>query len=677
MALGNPHYHLIGHPEGKVLKERFRFISNVALYYLALAVTLAVFFELWRLLTLLQLRERVASVPLSIVAQSFLVGLRFDFAVACYIVLPLMLLGILPFIDVGRLRWVRWFNTALLLPIAAFAFYLCLSDIEFFKFFNTRLNGMALEWIDTPGFVANMLWETFPIIRYTLLFLIVFIPFVLLIRKLQRWTLIDRRPSPVWMNLAYLPLIAGILVLGGRGRIEEKAPLTWGEAYFSEYGFANLLALNPVFTFVRDAFYDRGTKEQVAERMQAISRPDATKTARQMLGLPADDSLCGRRLSKQVQFSPENADPPNVIVIIMESFGSRGIGCLKPSFPYDLSPHFDSLANQGLLFTNIYSAGNHTYAGIMGTLYGYPTVPGGSIMKLYTSENSFWGLPSILKEHDYQTLFFCTHDPQFDNMQGFLMSNGVKRVYSLFDYANDEKLSTLGVPDHVMFDHAIEFIKKNHAGKRFFATLLTATNHGPWRIPDVPFERVPASDPLSEPLNAYKYSDWALGHFLRQIEHDPAFAHTIIIVTADNGVLVNPKYDLDLSQYEIPILILGTDGEVPAGTRVNRLGSQTDILATTMGLMRLNYEDRSFGKNLLDTLATNSSPADFALFSEGYTVGYVESDHYLIARVGGRSSLYDLTRDADVTSKDSTLARTFEMKALSLFQTAYFNLRRK
>jgi phosphoglycerol transferase MdoB-like AlkP superfamily enzyme len=88
-------------------------------------------------------------------------------------------------------------------------------------------------------------------------------------------------------------------------------------------------------------------------------------------------------------------------------------------------------------------------------------------MKLFTSENSFWGLPSILREHDYQTLFFCTHDPQFDNMQGFLMSNGMMRVYSLFDYASDEKLSTLGVPDHVMFDHAVEFIKKNHAGKRF------------------------------------------------------------------------------------------------------------------------------------------------------------------------------------------------------------------
>lgn len=659
------------------MKDRFRYVSNVALYFVTVAATLTIVFELWRLLTLLQLRDRAAEIPTAMLLQSFFVGLRFDFAIACYITLPLAVLGALPFIDVGRCRPARWLNTALLFILSGVAFYLCLSDIEFFKFFNTRLNGMALEWTDTPGFMVQMLWETYPVVRYTLLFAVVFIAFALLIRRLQKSLLIARRPSSTSLNLIYLPLIAAIMILGARGRIEEKAPLTWGEAYFSEYGFANLLALNPVFTFVRDAFYDRGNKEQVAERMQTIARPDAAVTARRMLGLPVDDGLLERRISRHVDFEHENVDPPNVILIIMESFGSRGIGCLKPSFPYDLSPRFDSLAKQGLLFTNIYSAGIHTYAGLMGTLYGYPELPGGSVMKQFASENAFWGLPSILREHGYQTLFFCTHDPQFDNMQGFLMSNGMMRVYSLFDYAKDEKLSTLGVPDHVMFDHAIEFIKKEHAGKRFFATLLTASNHGPWRIPDVPFGRIPASEPLADPLNAFKYSDWALGHFVRQLQSDPAFAHTLIVVTADNGTLVDPQYDLDLSQYEIPLLFLSTDGMITAEGHNSRLGSQVDILATLMGLLRLDYENRSFGRDLLDTAAHKTAAPGFALLSEGYTVGYREADRYLITRLGNNRSLYDLAADREITLSEPMAADEFERKALSLFQTAYQNLQRK
>jgi len=659
------------------VQARFRYISNVAFYFLTVAVTLSLFFESWRLLTLLQLRDRAVAVPFSVMAQSFFVGLRFDFVIACYITLPLSLLGMFPIVDISRSRMSRWVNNTLLFLLAAVSFYICLSDIEFFRFFNTRLNGMALEWSDTPRFVVTMIRETYPVIRYFLLFAIVLAAFVTVILRIQRVLVYSRPPSSNWLNLAYLPLVAAIMLLGARGRIEEKAPITWGEAYFSEYSFANLLALNPVFTFARDALYDAGNREQVAAAMAKIARPDATEITRRMLGLPVDDTLIDRRISRQVTFDEENPNPPNVILIIMESFGSRGIGCLHPSFPYDLTPRFDSLAQEGQLFTNIYSAGIHTYAGLMATLYGYPALSGGSVMKLFTSENSFWGLPSILRDHGYQTLFFCTHDPQFDNMQGFLMSNGMMRVYSLFDYAADEKLSTLGVPDHVMFDHAVEFIKENHAGDRFFATLLTASNHGPWKIPDVPFERVPPGDRLADPLNAFKYSDWALGHFIREIQNDPAFAHTLIIITADNGTLVSPVHDLDLSQYEIPILILDTDRRITPGQRADRLGSQVDVLATVMGLLRLSYDDQSFGLNLLDTSTSTSHVVDFALVSEGYMVGYIENGYYLISRLGGRPSLYSLASDSpDFADSLQSLTDDYNRKAVSFFQTAYFNLKR-
>jgi phosphoglycerol transferase MdoB-like AlkP superfamily enzyme len=653
------------------------YISRVALYYLASSVTLTIFFEFWRLLTLLQLRERAASVPNGIIGQIFLVGARFDFAIACYIILPLMLLGMLPFVDVARNRPVRWLNNLLLFLLTAGAFLVQLVDIEFFRLFGARLNGMALEWKDTPGFVLGMVWQTYPVVRYLLLWAIIAFLFIKVILWLQKRLLLRRSAEPFWLHLIYLPILAAIFVIGARGRIEEKAPLTWGQAYFSEYGFANLLALNPNFTFARDAFYDARSKEQVAVTMSRVARSDAAATTRRLLGIPAgNDSLDTQRLHRRVIFDSLSDNPPNVILILGESLASVAINCLKSKFPYELSPSFDSLADEGVLFTNIYSAGAHTYTGIMGALYGYPAIPGGSIMKELVSQNAFWGLPSILRKKGYNTTFFCTHDPNFDNMQGFLMSNGMMRVYSLFDYSPTEKMSTLGVPDHVMFDHAVDIIKQRQ-GKRFFATLLTASNHGPWLVPEVPFIRVPETEKLAKELNAFKYADWALGRFIRMIENDPAFANTIIVITGDHGKLVNPTRDLDLSHYEAPILILDTNHRLPRGVRVNRLGSQTDLLATIMGLLRLDYDDYSFGKNLFDTLGANARVTDHALFSEEYMVGYMEGNYYLISRIGGKPSLYDLsTNSGDLADSLNAVVNDYGTKALSLFQSAYYNLQR-
>jgi phosphoglycerol transferase MdoB-like AlkP superfamily enzyme len=206
---------------------------------------------------------------------------------------------------------------------------------------------------------------------------------------------------------------------------------------------------------------------------------------------------------------------------------------------------------------------------------------------------------------------------------------------------------------------------------------LTASNHGPWKIPNVPFQHVPASDRLADPLNAFKYSDWALGYFIRKIENDPAFAHTLIVVTGDNGILADPVHDPDLSQYEIPILIYDTDHKIGTGQRINRLGSQVDILATVMGLLQLDYDDQSFGGNLLDTSTVGSGVTNFALMSEGYTVGYVENGYYLISRLGGKPSLYSLAADSlDLADSLKSIATDFDRKAQSFFQTAYFNLKR-
>ena len=484
-----------------------KYIPGEALYFLAMACVLAFFFELWRLILLIRMSHPASVIPAATLFKAFLVGWRFDFVITSYVTFFLYVIGIIPFLEVSRRRFIRILNFGILSAVWAVICGIHLADLEFFPFFNTRLNGAALTWQDTPGMVFSMIWETYPVVWYLLLGGIIMAAFILIIRWLQQRLLVERKTSPVWVNLLFLPVVFAILIMGARGRLEEHSPIRTGLAYFSEYDFANKLALNPVFTFWRDAIYDARDKDQLEKMMAGIDCPDGEIVTRRLLGVP--DSLStvdGDKICRSVHFNPPSDDPPNVILILMESFGNTKIGALDNRFPWDLSPGFDSLAEEGLLFTNFYSTGVHTYAGLFSSLLGYPHQFTELIMKQVSGQVHFRSTASILRDHDYKTYFFLTHDPHFDNMQGFAMSNGIMHTYSDLDFDRSQRISTWGVPDHVMFDRAVEVLREKH-DKRFFAMLLTTSNHGPWIIPDAPFEHVPSGIEHEKPLNAFNYSD--------------------------------------------------------------------------------------------------------------------------------------------------------------------------
>ncbi len=658
------------------MKLDSRYISRPGIYCLLVGIVLVAFFELWRLILLAIVDDGAANVPVAILAKSFLVGVRFDILIASFIMMPLSLLAVIPLVDIARNRTVRFVHTIILSLCAAGAFSLHLADIEFFDFFNVRLNGIAGQWDDTPGMMIQMVWETYPVIGYLILYAVVLAAFIWVVRRLQRWLFRSFFISPFWVHLLYLLPLMVILFGGARGRITDKTVIRWGVAYFSEHEFANQLALNPVYTFLHDAVYSSDEKEDLRKFAEDISRPNAETTIRNLIGMSVDDPIVQNlRIHRRVVFDPPSGDPPNVILIIMESFGATKIDALDNIFNVPLSPCFDSLTKDGLLFTNMYSEGMHTYSGIFAPLFGYPHLLGKGLMKQVRGDYHLWGLPSILRAHNYETVFILPHDPHWDNIQGFMISNGFQRVVSALDFDEELHLGTWGVPDHVMFDRAIDEIDSLN-GKRFFATMLTASNHGPWLVPDVPFQRVPPGTPDEDILNAFKYSDWALGRFIRTVQTDPAFANTIVVITSDNGAGGRKRIRMDPSRVHIPMLILDTRGNLPRDVRTDQLGSQMDILATIMGLVGLDYDDYSFGRDLLDSTSTVEP---FAYLSEWYYLGFIQNGYYLVSPQRGRGSprLYRLP-DVTVNLADSLAEMTAEYnkRALSIFSVGYHNLLR-
>ncbi|MFH1687540.1 MAG: sulfatase-like hydrolase/transferase [bacterium] len=653
-----------------MLNSRSRFVSNEALFFLLATATMLLFASLWRLIFLVRQSALIGDIPWGVLAQAFTVGWRFDFVIVAYTLLPLYILSILPWLEISRRTFMRRIILGILFVVTGLVHLVHLADLEFFAFFNQRLNGMALSWQDSPGMMASLVWDSYPVIRYLLLWVIMLAAFIWVVTRLSHYKLSGRAISPFWVNLIWAPLVLAVLFLGGRGRLADMSPIRTGVAYFSEYQFANQLALSPAFTFWRDAVYDARNRKQQADFIAGIDCPDSESITRGLLGIP--DSLRdskGGRIWRPVTFDPPNPDPPNVILIIMESFGSTKIGALDNRYPYDLSPCFDSLADEGILFTDFYSTGMHTYTGVFSSLTGCPHQFTELIMKQLPGLAGFYALPQVLRDRGYQTVAFTTHDPHFDNMQGFLVPNGINRLVSSLNYSQDEWLGMWGVPDHVMFDRALVELRKQ--SRPYFAMILTTSNHGPWLIPDVPMERVPDSAYKAEELNAFRYSDWSLGRFIRGLQSDDAFRNTLVFITADNGSPYSPVNDLDLTQYQEPFLILDSDHRLQP-RRIDRLGSQIDIPATVMGLVRLDYDDYTFGHNLLDP---NSPGTDYAHFSEWYKIGYVEGDFYLIARLRGEPLTLCRRDNQAVNLADSLpdVAARMATRAKAIFRTGYYN----
>ncbi len=595
-------------------------------YFLVLALLLAGFFELLRLAMLLRYLPLTAGIPAGVVLRSFLVGLRFDLSITGYILALPVVVGMLPKIGWGESPLTRKICTVYVSMLAAVAFFLNIVDLEFFGWFNTRLNHIAFDWSDTPGISLAIVWETVPVPLYLLLWVLVTVLFIWVITRINRKFAASPVREPNWRLWAIYPLALGLTFLAIRGRVAKKSPINWSVAYFSPYYFANQLALNSVFTFVRDAVLDRNAHRRSVARESGMTDREAFALTRSLLGID-EDNLVGRSPLARREIGGEERRL-NVIVVLGESFAANFIGACGGSC--DFAPEFDRIAQDGLLFTRFYSSGYHTYAGIFSTLTGLPNLPGRPVMKISEGQQQFAGLGTLLKGRGYTNYAYVTHDPHFDNMQGFLLGNGFDRVVGQFDYPQDEVLSTLGVPDEVMFDRALEDFAS--LPRPFFAFLLTASHHGPFIVPDRPHPKPDRNQREAKRINAFYYADWALGKFYDGVRSAAYGDSTLFVVLADNGVTWDARLDMDFSSYWIPLLLVAP-GVIEPGVS-ERIGGQKDLTATVMDVLGGEWINATLGSSLL------KPGLDHALMVEGQRFGYLEEDLYLIKHRDGRLSLY-------------------------------------
>lgn len=576
------------------------------------------------------------------------IGFRFDAAVSGFVmILPLVLMIIGEMACIHKRVYYAVIHY-LLMMLYTVCFFACAADIPYFCFFFNRLDVVALSWMDSPGVMFSMILSEPVHLLYLGVFVVVSVGWWLLGKLIYKRVLLAHLDlsTSYSCGIPEALVLVALVFIGMRGL--GRGPLNIKDAYFCSNPFINQIGLNPVFTFEKSLEEIDKEENKTAHLMDAET---AREVYDEFLSMPEDNTLPEASLRV-----PEGM---NVVLVLMESMTVNKTALHNPSASMTLC--LDSLMERSLTFTDMWSAGIHTYNGIYSTLYSHPAILARHTMN-HTTIPSMCGLPQTLKAEGYRTEFFLTHKPDFDNMAGFLPRNGFDRVVSLEDYPVDEPRSSLGIADNQLFDHVLEHCDSIADKGPFFITAMTCSDHVPYFIPEGIDFHPHIKDTRKQMI---EYADWSIGRFVRMAEKKAWFKNTLFIFIADHGEAMNPVYDMALSYNHIPMLVFAPGHIAPH--RVDRLALQIDATPTILGLMGLEPPTHILGINLLN------HQRKYAYFSADDKIGVVDGELFYLYHVKqDRGSLYRYREQSTENLIDQypERAKAMQRHAFGMIQTS-------
>jgi len=650
--------------------------------YFLLCVTLfsLLMFAALRCLLLYRNNELLEGIPGVDIAMSFLIGARFDLMVVCDILLPLAIALALPNGLGKRTLAFLW-----LIPTFAITIFLGVVELDFYHEFHNRLNSIAFHYLqEDAATVSSMIWNGFPVVRYLLLWLVLVAIYVYVLKFISKLTTPDVvKTTPFLIRISATVLVLALLVIGARGAtIRSGPPLRWGDAFHSTHLFANHLALNGTFTIVK-AMGNASHEAKGEKWLRSFPAGEALETTRQMI-LTNRDVLLKAETRKVLrrsvpQTSPVSNNIKNVVVILMESFSGKFVGAL--GHDYNITPEFDNLVGEGLLFENFFSNGTHTHQGVFATFASFPNLPGFEyLMQQPQGGNAFSGLPALLKREKFNDLYVYNGDFTWDNQEGFFRNQGLTNFVGRHDYVNPKfQDRTWGVSDEDMFSRAVEELDKIDSEQPFFAMVQTLSNHTPYALPEkLPVAPVTDMGEYSEHLTAMRYSDWALGEFFKAIRYKPFYNETLFVILGDHGFGVKPQIsDIDLLRFHVPLLLIAPGLTQEYGQRITTVATQVDVIPTILGLLGKPFIHQSWGRDILSLDPSDEGFGVIKPSGSDQTVAILRGDTILVKQPGvdGRLGRYVLRPEPVYQAIDNlALKERMTKELLSYIETALYAL---
>lgn len=521
----------------------------------------------------------------------FPIGLRFDLIILCYIsFLPAVLICLLPDKFLQKIK--KFLNIYFLFFL--FLFLLMeLSTPDFVAQYDTRPNRLFLDYLIYPKEVMGTLLKSYlPSLIFTTIFLGVAVYFGY--KKGKK--LFYPSAQDYKTKLILFPLVAFLLFFGARSSLTSKRPINASNAVFSTDQLTNCVGLNSFYT-VAFAAYSLKNEDNTAKMYGKMEANEAYDRVKKYMTASSQD-FTDAALPLLHNQNPDSLreKPYNLVIFLQESLGAEYVGSLggKP-----LTPNFDKLANEGLLFTNLYCTGTRSVRGIEAVVTGFLPSPSESVVKLSNSQSGFFTLAELLKDKGYDTSFIYGGSANFDNMASFFNGNGFENIVDEQDFDNDGKKyafkGTWGYSDEDLATKANDYFK-SQKDKPFFSLMFSTSNHEPFEFPD---GRIKLFDKKKNTVNnAMKYADFSIGKFFELAKKEDYFKNTVFIVIADHNTRTYGKHLVPIKKFRIPALIIGP--QVPKGEKYAKLSSQIDIPPTLLSMIGMKVQTPMPGRNIHD-----------------------------------------------------------------------------
>jgi phosphoglycerol transferase MdoB-like AlkP superfamily enzyme len=321
--------------------------------------------------------------------------------------------------------------------------FLSVAEFLFWEEFEARFNLIAVDYLAYPTEVVGSIHESYPVIPLIIgmmaLAAVLWIP---LWRSIRR--LLAAVPSFA-QRLSCTAVHTGAVTAG-------LLLLSTNSLSFSSNRALNELSMNGIGTFFRAARTDEIDYHQFHRTLPSADPFRKVRDYYRSLGevyTSEDPSSLVRSHTRKAS----GLGKLNVVILGEESFGARFVGTYGDT--RGLTPNFDRLAKQGLLFAHAYATGTRTVRGLEAMNASFPPIPSESIVKRPGSGNSStWG--AVMRRNGYHTSFIYGGQGTFDNMNTFFGGNGYA-LSDRLDISNAKFENIWGVSDEDLFMHAINY----------------------------------------------------------------------------------------------------------------------------------------------------------------------------------------------------------------------------
>jgi Sulfatase len=350
--------------------------------------------------------------------------------------------------------------------------------------------------------------------------------------------------------------------------------------------------------------------------------------------------------------APKPDDRWSVVIIQMEAVRGVDTGHLRLDRSPSPTPYLDRLARgpNAAVYTRGLSFGPPSINGRFATQCSVTP----SSRRFITSQTraTFYCLADALRPLGYRAEMFAAGDIDMDNSTVW-----VQRMYDrLWRYPEE------GQVDRAIFRHAAARLRALGRQGPFLATLISASNHHPFRSIEPELDVAGQDDVHQRILNTTRYTDDVVRELIESLRSEPWFARTLFVINSDHGYNLGEHggrvgaYSLHRESTWVPFLIVGAHPRLPAG-RHDEIVTLLDIAPTIADLIGLREANPWHGHSLLAV-------------APGRRIRFAFRDSMLAEAGGwsavsdpqsGRPRLYDARRDwlqrRDLSERQPELAR--------------------